>query len=114
MTPLLTAIFDLIGMIGAYFVGCYLLDISEASFFDRLYYYVEARDFIGGLIKSGFFGFFIAIISCYNGFFTKGGAKGVGDSTTRAVVVSSVTVLVMDYFLTTWILEFFSKSNITV
>lgn len=109
MTPLLTAIFDLIGIMGAWFVGVVLLQISEASFFDKLYYYVDVRDVVGGLIKAGFFGFFIALISCYQGFTTKGGAKGVGDSTTAAVVVSSVTVLVMDYFLTTWILEFVSK-----
>ncbi len=109
MTPLLTAVFDLVGIIGAWFVGIKLLGIGEASFFDRLYFYVNLRDFIGGLVKSGFFGFFISLISCYSGFDTKGGAKGVGDSTTRAVVVSSVVVLVTDYFLTTWILEYFSQ-----
>lgn len=111
MMPLLTAIFDLVGIIGAWFVGIKLLEIGEASFFDRLYYYVDMKDFIGGLIKAGFFGFFVSVISCYSGFMTKGGAKGVGNSTTRAVVVSSVTVLVTDYFLTTWILEYFSKGS---
>ncbi len=109
MTPLLTALFDLIGMIGAYFVGVKLLQIGESSFFDKLYYYLEVRDFIGGLIKSAFFGFFISVISCHQGFIARGGAKGVGTATTRAVVISSVSVLVMDYFLTTWILELFSK-----
>ena len=112
MTPLLTAVFDLIGMLGAWFVGIHLLEIGEASFFDRLYYYVDVRDFLGGLIKAGVFGFLISVISCYSGFNTKGGAKGVGNSTTQAVVVSSVVVLVVDYFLTTWILEYFSKVNV--
>lgn len=112
MMPLLTAMFDLIGIIGAWFVGIKLLEISEASFFDRLYHYVDVKDFMGGLIKAAVFGFLISVISCYNGFVTKGGAKGVGNSTTRAVVVSSVVVLVVDYFLTTWILEFFGKTNI--
>lgn len=112
MAPLLTAIFDLIGIIGAWFVGVKLLLISEGSFFDKLYYYVDVRDFIGGLVKATVFGFFISVISCYQGYVTKGGAEGVGRSTTRAVVVSSVTVLIVDYFLTTWILEFFGKPGI--
>jgi len=111
MMPLLTALFDLVGIIGAWFVGVHLLSISEGAFFDKLYYYVDVRDFIGGLIKAGFFGFFISVISCYSGYVTKGGAKGVGNATTRAVVVSSVSVLVMDYFLTTWILEYFTRVN---
>lgn len=112
MTPLLTAIFDLIGIIGAWFVGVHLLEISEASFFDKLYFYVDVRDFAGGLIKAAVFGFLISAVSCYSGFRTSNGAKGVGDSTTRAVVVSSVVVLVVDYFLTTWILEYFGKNTI--
>ncbi|MBI2342289.1 MAG: ABC transporter permease, partial [Deltaproteobacteria bacterium] len=112
MTPLLTAIFDLIGVIGAYFVGIKLLEISEGAFLDKLYYYVDIRDFFGGLIKAAFFGFFISVISCYSGFTAKGGAEGVGRSTTRAVVVSSVVVLITDYFLTTWILEYFSRPTV--
>lgn len=112
MTPLLSAIFALVAIIGGWFVGVKLLLISEASFFDKLYYYVDARDFFGGLIKAAVFGFFIAVISCYQGYVTKGGAEGVGRSTTRAVVISSVVVLVVDYFLTTWILEYFGKPGI--
>lgn len=112
MTPLLTAIFVFIGMVGAWIVGVHLLEIPHSAFFERLYHYVDVRDFIGGLIKAGVFGFLISIISCYNGFMTKGGAKGVGDATTRAVVVSSVVVLVTDYFLTTWILEYFGRGTV--
>jgi len=112
MTPLLTALFDIIGIVGAWFVGVHLLEISPAAFFDKLYYYVDAKDFFGGLIKAGFFGFFISVISCYSGYVTKGGAKGVGNATTRAVVVSSVSVLVMDYFLTTWILECLARTTV--
>jgi phospholipid/cholesterol/gamma-HCH transport system permease protein len=112
MTPLLTAVFDLIGIIGAWFVGIYLLEISESSFFDRLYYYVDLHDFAGGLIKAAVFGFLISVISCFEGYSTKGGAKGVGSSTTRAVVISSVTVLIVDYFLTTWILEYISGPTV--
>ncbi|HQH81158.1 MAG TPA: ABC transporter permease, partial [bacterium] len=78
-------------------------------FFGRMYYYVDADDIYGGLIKAAIFGFLIAAISCYMGFNTRGGAKGVGRATTRAVVFSAVTVLVTDYFLTTWIIEYISK-----
>lgn len=108
MVPLLTMIFDYIGCVGAYMVGVGLLDIPAGPFFRHLYWYVDPKDVFGGLIKSAFFGFFISMISCYKGFKTTGGAAGVGRATTSAVVVSSVTVLIVDYFLTTWILEYFS------
>ena len=109
MVPLLTMLFNFVGVIGSYIVGIYLLGINEGPFMNRLYHYVDADDIWGGLIKAGVFGFLIATISCYMGFNARRGAKGVGKATTRAVVVSSVTVLVVDYFLTTWILEYISK-----
>jgi phospholipid/cholesterol/gamma-HCH transport system permease protein len=109
MVPLLTMLYDYVGVVGSYVVGIYLLGIPEGPFMSRLYYYVDADDIWGGLLKAAIFGFLIAGISCYMGFFTRQGAKGVGRATTRAVVVSSVTVLIVDYFLTTWILEFVTK-----
>ena len=109
MVPLLTMLFNYVGVVGAYLVGIHLLGIPEGPFMYRLYYYVDAQDIWGGLIKAGIFGFLIAGISCYMGFTTEGGAKGVGRSTTRAVVFSAVTILVVDYFLTTWILEYMTK-----
>lgn len=111
MTPLLTALFNFIGLIGGYFVGVGLLNIDEGPFLHKLYYYVDGGDMIGGLFKAAIFGFAISLISCYEGYTTKNGAQGVGRSTTRAVVVSSVTILVMDYFLTSWILTFFTDNN---
>jgi len=108
MVPLLTMLYNFVGVIGSYIVGIYLLGISEGPFMNRLYYYVDADDIWGGLMKAAVFGFIIAVTSCYMGFRTRGGAHGVGRSTTRAVVVSSVVVLIVDYFLTTWILEFIS------
>lgn len=111
MVPLLTMLFNFIGIIGAYIVGIHLLGIYEGPFMYRLYYLVDFDDLMGGLVKAAFFGFFIAMISCFQGYMTKGGAQGVGRSTTRAVVLSAVTVLVMDYFLTAWILEFIVNSG---
>lgn len=110
MVPMLTVLYNIVGIIGAYLVGVYLLSIQSGLMLSKLYYYVDADDFISGLIKATFFGFFIAAISCYQGYKTRGGAQGVGRQTTRAVVYSSVTVLVMDYFLSSWIIEYFLKS----
>lgn len=108
MVPLLTMLFNVVGIIGAYVVAVSLLAIHEGPFLSRLYYHVDADDVFGGLIKAAFFGFAIAGISCYQGFWSRGGAQGVGRATTRAVVISAVTILVLDYFLTTWILEYFT------
>jgi phospholipid/cholesterol/gamma-HCH transport system permease protein len=109
VVPLLTMLYNFVGVVGSYIVGIYLLGISEGPFMNKLYYYVDADDIWGGLIKAAVFGFLIAQISCYMGFNTRRGAKGVGKATTRAVVVSAVTILVVDYFLTTWILEYLSN-----
>lgn len=112
MSPLLTAFFCFVAVIGAYFVGVELLQIPAGPFLQKLYYHVDVDDFIGGLVKAAFFGFFISLISCYQGFKATMGAAGVGRATTRAVVISSVVVLVSDYFLTSWILEFFGERGI--
>ncbi|MFH0799392.1 MAG: ABC transporter permease [Pseudomonadota bacterium] len=106
MVPMLTMLYNYVGVIGAYIVGIYLLGIGEGPFMYRLYRYLDAEDIWGGLIKAAIFGFLISTISCYMGLTTRGGAEGVGRSTTRAVVYSAVTILVTDYFLTTWILEY--------
>jgi len=111
MAPLLTALFGVFAVIGSYIVGVYLLGIPGGPFMYKLYYYVDVDDFLGGLLKAAVFGFLIALISCYQGYNAEGGAKGVGKVTTRAVVISSVVVLITDYFLTSWILEFISKGG---
>ena len=107
MVPLLAGIFSFIGILGAYFVAIGILNIGETTFVQKLVYYVDVDDVIGGLIKAAFFGVVLTLISCYRGYRTEGGAEGVGRATTQAVVMSSVAILVMDYFLTSWILELF-------
>ncbi len=109
MLPLLTGLFVVIGIGGAYWVGVHYLDIPEGPFIQRLKFYLDASDIVQGMLKSALFGFMLAAISTYQGFHTTNGAEGVGRSTTRAVVVSSVTILILDYFLTTWMLELFPK-----
>lgn len=109
MVPMLAVLYSVVGVVGSYLVGVYVLRINEGLLLSKLYYYVDVDDLMSGLIKAAFFGFFIATISCYQGFKTSGGAQGVGRQTTRAVVQSSVVVLVTDYFLTSWIVEYFLK-----
>lgn len=105
MVPLLSGLFSYVGIVGAYFISIHLLHIEPTAFMHKLLYYVDASDVIGGLIKAAFFGFVLSLVSCHRGYRTEGGAEGVGRATTQAVVISSVAVLVMDYFLTSWILE---------
>lgn len=107
MLPLLTVIFNFIGIVGAYLVAVYLMHIPEGPFIYRLQQFVEPKDIMGGVIKALFFGLILGLISCFEGFRTSNGARGVGIATTRAVVFSSVTVLIADYFLTQIILEYF-------
>jgi len=100
VTPILTALFDFIGILGSYLVGVHLLDINKAIFIEKIITYTDTSNIIEGMFKSAVFGLILASISCYKGFQTKGGAEGVGRSTTEAVVLSSVSILVFDYFLT--------------
>jgi phospholipid/cholesterol/gamma-HCH transport system permease protein len=100
--PVLTVISDFIGIIGGYLVGVKLLGINEGAYIDKMIKYVELNDIYNGLVKSAVFGIIFSVISCYKGFYTQGGAEGVGRATTEAVVVSSVTILVTDYILTSF------------
>jgi phospholipid/cholesterol/gamma-HCH transport system permease protein len=78
----------------------YVLGANPYVYTNKTYQYLEFRDIYTGLVKAAVFGFLIALISCYNGFIAEGGAEGVGRATTRAVVASSMTVLISDYFMT--------------
>ncbi|MCB0271911.1 MAG: ABC transporter permease [Bdellovibrionales bacterium] len=98
--PFLTAMFDFVSMMGSYVVGVKLLHIDHAAFVERTIHYMEISYIVEGIFKAAFFGLIISTVSCFKGFHAKGGAEGVGRVTTQAVVVSSVCVLVSDYFLT--------------
>jgi len=100
MLPVLTVISDFIGVAGGYFVGVKLLKINSGIFMARIIEFVEFQDIFNGLVKSACFGLILALVGCYKGFFTTGGAEGVGKATTQAVVISSVAILISDYFLT--------------
>ena len=98
--PLLCAIFDVVGIYGGYLVGVKLLGVNAGAYFHEMYKSVEWKDIYSGIVKSFCFGFLIAWICCYKGYHTDHGAEGVSRATTAAVVMSSVCVLVCDYFLT--------------
>ena len=100
MVPLLTALFNLVGMVGCYSVGVGLLNIDEGVFYENVKWFVEPSDLYNGLIKSCFFGGILTLVCCYKGFYATGGARGVGLATTQSVVVSSVLILAADYVLT--------------
>lgn len=102
--PLLTAIFDVVGIFGGYLIGVKLLGVSSGVYFGEMMSYVEMQDVLEGLFKSLNFGLIIAWVCCfkgyYTGYYTGFGAEGVSRATTQAVVLSSVLILVWDYFLT--------------
>ena len=100
MLPILTIVSDFIGIVGGYFVGVGLLKINSGIFMARIIEFVSLGDLINGLIKSAVFGLILSLIGCYKGFHTSGGAAGVGRATTQSVVISSVSILISDYFLT--------------
>ncbi|NLH50960.1 MAG: ABC transporter permease [Myxococcales bacterium] len=100
MMPLLTTIFDFIGTVGCWAVTTKLLNIPHSEFMEQVIYYVDFDDYYIGLIKAAVFGLIMATIGCYKGYYTTRGAEGVGRATTESVVLSSVTVMVANYFLT--------------
>jgi len=100
MMPILTMLFNALGMLGAYFVSATLLDIDPGLFIDKIKWMVSVADLNSGLIKAAVFGALISLFGTYYGYKTTGGARGVGEATTKAVVLSSIMIFVSDYFLT--------------
>jgi phospholipid/cholesterol/gamma-HCH transport system permease protein len=98
--PLLTAEAMFCGIFSGYFVGVHMCGIDQAYFLTHMYEFSSAKDVVSGLIKSVFFGMFIALIASYKGFSADEGAEGVGRATTEAVVASSLTVLISNFFFT--------------
>ena len=98
--PLLTVISDFTGIIGGLFVARVKYDIPTTVYWHDIIDNMEVRHFVHGFLKTFVFAFVIAMMSSYKGVTTRGGAEGVGKSTTQAVVMSMVLVLVLDYFAT--------------
>jgi phospholipid/cholesterol/gamma-HCH transport system permease protein len=105
MLPALTIVTDIVGVAGGYFVTVVLLGTSSRTYMRTTWDFLEVSDIYSGLVKACFFGAAFSLISCYKGFYTKGGAEGVGRATTGAVVYSSMTILIADYFLSAWLFK---------
>ena len=98
--PLLVAIADTIGIMGGYVVGTGSLGFNGSAYLKNTVDFLEFDDVFSGLIKAAVFGFIIALMGCYHGFNSKGGAQGVGRATTNAVVSASILILAANYVLT--------------
>ena len=104
MLPVLTMLFNVVGVFGAFFVAVSLLGLDPGVFMDRLKWLVDWDDVSQGLIKSMVFGVAVTLIACRQGFYAQGGAAGVGRATNRAVVQSAIAILMLDYLVTSLVL----------
>ena len=100
MLPLLVLIADIIGVFGGFLVGVYRLDFHADTYMRNTWEFLEFQDIVSGLVKAAVFGFLIVLMGCYHGYYSRGGAEGVGTATTNAVVSASILILMFNYLLT--------------
>ena len=104
--PVLVLIADIVGVFGGFLVGTYKLEFNPVAYLTQTEQYLETMDVVSGLVKAAVFGFLIALMGCYHGYHSRGGAEGVGQATTHAVVSASILILIFNYALTQ---AFFSR-----
>jgi phospholipid/cholesterol/gamma-HCH transport system permease protein len=112
--PLLTGLFDFMAMVGSWFLCTHLVGLDHAVFMSKIRDALEIRHIMEGLFKSAIFGLMFAVICTYQGFNTKGGAKGVGEATNKGVVMSMVSIIIIDYFLMNIIRIFYLVTGISM
>jgi phospholipid/cholesterol/gamma-HCH transport system permease protein len=100
MLPLLVLVADIIGVFGGYLIGIYKLGFAAQDYIHRTVEFLEVQDVVSGLVKAAVFGFLVALMGCYQGYHSKGGAQGVGAATTKAVVSASILILTANYIVT--------------
>ncbi len=100
MLPCLVLVADIIGVFGGFIVSIYKLGFNAGSYLSLTWDYLEMFDVVSGLIKAAIFGFIITLMGCYHGYYSQGGAQGVGKATTNAVVSSSILILIANYVST--------------
>ncbi len=105
MVPLLCVLYTCVGMAGAWLVAIEWLGVDSGVFMSNIEKYMVPKDFWMGEIKAAVFGFLVSVISCRQGYYASGGARGVGQATTRAVVHSAVAILVANYIITSLMTE---------
>ncbi len=100
MLPCLVFIGDIIGIFGGYMVSVKALHFSPFPYINNTWNFLTWFDVFTGLVKASVFGFIVALMGCYHGYYSKGGAQGVGTATTNAVVSASILILLSNYLLT--------------
>ena len=100
MLPILVLVADIIGVFGGYIVSTQKLGFNPATYLKNTFEFLEVIDVTSGLVKAAAFGFIIALMGCYSGYNSKGGAQGVGSATTNAVVTASILILASNYVIT--------------
>jgi phospholipid/cholesterol/gamma-HCH transport system permease protein len=100
MLPILVLVADIIGVMGGYLVSVHLLDFNATGYLRNTWNFMEPLDVISGLVKASVFGFLVALMGCYHGYNSKGGAQGVGQATTNAVVSAAILILSFNYVIT--------------
>src|SRR5436190_19132258 len=98
--PILVLVADIVGVFGGYLVGVYKLSFNPVVYITQTEQYLETMDVVSGLVKAAVFGLIVALMGCYQGYHSRGGAEGVGQATTYAVVSASILILLFYYFLT--------------
>jgi phospholipid/cholesterol/gamma-HCH transport system permease protein len=98
--PALVLVADVLGVLGGYIVSTLKLGFNSSIYLTNTMNFMQAQDVVSGLVKAGVFGFIIALMGCYQGYNSRGGAQGVGAATTSAVVSASILILAVDYVLT--------------
>lgn len=98
--PILVLVADIIGVMGGWIVGVAKLDFNSTAYLRNTWDFLQFEDVFSGLVKAAAFGFIIALMGCYNGYRSKGGAQGVGQATTNAVVSASILILTFNYLIT--------------
>ncbi|MEQ8443215.1 MAG: ABC transporter permease [Alphaproteobacteria bacterium] len=100
MLPFLVFIGDIMGVFGGFIVSVYKLGFNEQAYLINTWNFLEFQDVFSGLVKAAVFGFLVALMGCYHGFHSRGGAQGVGAATTNAVVSASILILIANYLIT--------------
>lgn len=99
LIPLLTAVADGLGIFGGWLFGTQVLGVNSFFYWKYSFEFIAAYDVLSGIVKTFFFGGAISLIACHRGFYSRGGAEGVGRAATEAFVFSFVTILILDFFL---------------
>src|SRR5581483_5803933 len=99
MIPILVMLFNISGIAGAYFVAVGVKGISAGTFIACTQQWLDPEDIAEGLIKGAVFGLAVTLIACFKGYNASGGAKGVGQATTQAMVTSALAIFILDYFV---------------